>query len=143
MWSWASTSTTTIRDSTSPAMWRMQYPDLKTVQDLAKYPELFPGPGGSLARASSTGASPAGPITEIMEKKVAAYGLDQYYNYFVSGSDAILNTAMTSAWDKQEPIVAYYWEPTWLLGNVRLCAAGGQPLRPGAFTRTASVPARR
>ena len=27
------------------------------------------------------------------------------------GSDAILNTAMTSAWDKQEPIVAYYWEP--------------------------------
>ncbi len=35
---------------------------------------------------------------------------------FVCGSDAILNTAMTSAWDKQEPIVAYYWEPTWLLG---------------------------
>ena len=48
---------------------------------------------------------------------MAAYGLDQYYNYFVSGSDAILNTAMTSAWDKQEPIVAYYWEHM-AVGNV-------------------------
>lgn len=74
------------------------------------------------------GGSPGWEITEIMEKKVAAYGLDQYYNYFVSGSDAILNTAMTSAWDKQEPIVAYYWEPTWLLGMYDFCAVGGQPL---------------
>ena len=23
---------------------------------------------------------------------------------------------MTAAWDREEPIVAYYWEPTWLLG---------------------------
>ena len=51
-----------------------------------------------------------------MEKKVQAYGLDEYYNYFVSGSDAVLSAAMTAAWDREEPIVAYYWEPTWLLG---------------------------
>ncbi|WP_317322238.1 glycine betaine ABC transporter substrate-binding protein [Subdoligranulum variabile] len=92
-----------------------QYPDLKTVKDLAKYPELFPDPEGpqkGIIYGGITGWS----ITEIMGKKVEAYGLDQYYNYFVCGSDAILNTAMTSAWDKQEPIVAYYWEPTWLLG---------------------------
>lgn len=24
---------------------------------------------------------------------------------------------MVSAWDKKAPIVAYYWEPTWLLGK--------------------------
>ena len=45
------------------------------------------------------------------------YGLDQYFDYIESGSDAILNASMVSAWDKKEPIVAYYWEPTWLLGK--------------------------
>ena len=68
-----------------------------------------------------------------MEKKVAAYGLDQYYNYFVSGSDAILNTAMTSAWDKQEPIVAYYWEPTWLLGMYDFVLLEDSPYDPAVY----------
>ena len=52
-----------------------------------------------------------------MKKKVKAYGLDKYYNYVESGSDSVLSGAMTSAWDKKQPIVSYYWEPTWLLGK--------------------------
>ena len=68
-----------------------------------------------------------------MEKKVSAYGLDQYYNYFVSGSDAVLNTAMTSAWDNQEPIVAYYWEPTWLLGKYDFVLLEDDPYNPDTF----------
>ncbi|MDD3230099.1 MAG: ABC transporter substrate-binding protein [Oscillospiraceae bacterium] len=93
-----------------------QYPELKTVQDLAEYAELFPDPEDS-AKGIIYGGVTGWEITEIMAKKVELYGLDAYYNYFESGSDAILSAAMTSAWDKQEPIVAYYWEPTWLLGR--------------------------
>ena len=92
-----------------------QYPDLKTVKDLAKYPQLFPDPEDS-SKGIIYGGITGWEITEIMEKKVQAYGLDEYYNYFVSGSDAVLSAAMTAAWDREEPIVAYYWEPTWLLG---------------------------
>ncbi len=108
------------------------YPDLKTVQDLAKYPELFPDPEDP-SKGIIYGGITGWAITEIMEKKVEAYGLDEYYNYFVSGSDAILNTAMTSAWDKQEPIVAYYWEPTWLLGMYDFVLLEDTPYNPETY----------
>ena len=66
-----------------------EYPDLKTVKDLAKYPELFPDPEDA-SKGIIYGGITGWSITEVMEKKVSAYGLDQYYNYFVSGSDAVL-----------------------------------------------------
>lgn len=68
-----------------------------------------------------------------MRKKVEAYGLDSAYNYFESGSDAVLSAAMTSAWDKQKPIVAYYWEPTWLLGKYDFVLLADAPYDPAAF----------
>jgi ABC-type proline/glycine betaine transport system substrate-binding protein len=58
-----------------------------------------------------------------MKKKLSVYGLDEYFNYFESGSEAILSASMTSAWDKQTAIVAYYWEPTWLLGKYEFCSS--------------------
>lgn len=109
-----------------------EYPDLKTVKDLAKYPELFPDPEDA-SKGIIYGGITGWSITEVMEKKVSAYGLDQYYNYFVSGSDAVLNTAMTSAWDNQEPIVAYYWEPTWLLGKYDFVLLEDDPYNPDTF----------
>lgn len=93
-----------------------EYPDLKTVQDLADYAELFPDPEKP-SMGIIYGGVTGWEITEIMAKKVELYVLDKYFNYFESGSDAILSAAMTSAWDKKQPIVAYYWEPTWLLGK--------------------------
>jgi len=91
-------------------------PGLKSVKDLADYAEYFPDPEDP-SKGIIYGGITGWEITEIMGKKVALYGLDEYYNYFESGSDAILSTSMVSAWDKKEPIVAYYWEPTWLLGK--------------------------
>ncbi len=91
-------------------------PGLKTVKDLADYAGLFPDPEDP-EKAIIYGGIPGWEITEIMEKKIKAYGLDSYYNYVVPGSDAAMSAALTSAWDKKKPIVSYYWEPTWLLGK--------------------------
>ena len=109
-----------------------QYPDLKTVKDLANYAELFPDPEDS-SKGIIYGGITGWSITEIMEKKVTAYGLDEYYNYFVSGSDAVLSAAMTAAWDREEPIVAYYWEPTWLLGKYDFVLLEDDPYNPETF----------
>ena len=109
-----------------------QYPDLKTVRDLAKYPQLFPDPEDP-SKGIIYGGITGWEITEIMEKKVQAYGLDEYYNYFVSGSDAVLSAAMTAAWDRQEPIVAYYWEPTWLLGKYDFVLLEDDPYDPEQY----------
>lgn len=108
------------------------HPDLKTVKDLANYPELFPDPEDS-SKAIIYGGMVGWEITEIMRKKVEAYGLDQYYNYLESGSDAVLNTAMVSAWDRQRPIVAYYWEPTWLLGKYDFVLLEDEPYDPELY----------
>lgn len=94
-------------------------PDLKSVQDLKKYPDIFPDeekPG----KGRIYGAIPGWEINEIMQKKVNFNGLNQTYNYFQPGSDAALAAAFTSAYEKGEPIVGYYWEPTWLTGKYDL-----------------------
>ena len=90
-------------------------PDLKTVEDLKKYASLFPDPE-SPGMGRIFGGLPGWEVTTILEKKVQYYGLDQMYNYVLPGSDAAMSAAFISAWDKGEPLVAYYWEPTWLMG---------------------------
>jgi len=109
-----------------------EYPDLKTVHDLVRYPELFPDPEDS-SKGIIYGGVTGWAITAIMEKKVKNYGLDRFYNYLESGSDAVLSTAMISAWDKREPIVAYYWEPTWLLGKYDFVLLEDDPYDPDGF----------
>ena len=109
-----------------------EYPDLKTVKDLARYPHLFPDPEDP-GRGIIYGGIPGWAVTEIMEKKVDAYGLDESYHYMVPGSNAALDSVITSAWDKHEPFVAYYWEPTWLMGQYDLVLLEDDPYDPAAY----------
>ncbi len=109
-----------------------EYPDLETVRDLAKYPQLFPDPNDS-TKGIIYGGIIGWEITEIMDKKVHEYGLDEHFNYVESGSDAIMNAAMISAWDKKEPIVSYYWEPTWLLGKYEFILLEDDPYDPDLY----------
>lgn len=107
-------------------------PDLKTVADLARYPDLFADPEDP-GRGRIFGGLPGWEVTEIMEKKVAYYGLDASYNYVLPGSDAAMSAAFISAWDRGEPIVAYYWEPTWLLGMYDFVLLGDAPFNPDTY----------
>ncbi|MGI5899996.1 MAG: ABC transporter substrate-binding protein [Christensenellales bacterium] len=90
-------------------------PGLNSVADLKDYAHLFPDPEDR-GMGRIFGGLPGWEVTEITRRKVSYYGLDEMYNYVEPGSDAAMSAAMISAWDKGEPIVAYYWEPTWLLG---------------------------
>jgi glycine betaine/proline transport system permease protein/glycine betaine/proline transport system substrate-binding protein len=55
-------------------------PDLKSVEDLANYSDVFVDPDDpSMGRIY--GAISGWAIDEIMKNKVAYYGLDEYYNY--------------------------------------------------------------
>ncbi|EEG72392.1 glycine betaine ABC transporter substrate-binding protein [[Clostridium] hylemonae] len=109
-----------------PAYVAEKYPDLKNVKDLAKYPELFADPEDP-DKGVIYGGIPGWEATEIMQKKINAYGLDEYYNYVVPGSTPALDSVITSAWDKKEPFVAYYWEPTWLMGKYDLVLLEDSP----------------
>jgi len=92
-------------------------PDLKSVSDLPKYWELFKD--REVPDKGRFYNSPPGWIcTGINEVKMNTYGLGDTFNVFSSGSDAALVTSMVTAYEKGEPWVGYYWEPTWVMGKL-------------------------
>ena len=75
-------------------------PDLKSVFDLPRI-KIF-----SQIEVSSKGVSITAPgwvCTAINEEKIAAYGLDEHFNIFSTGSDTALVTSMVSAYEKERP----------------------------------------
>lgn len=91
-------------------------PDLKSVQDLPKYWEIFKDPEDK-TKGRIYGAIPGWAVDQIMVEKIKNYGLDKQYNVFRPGSDTALATSMVQAVEKGEPWVGYYWEPTWIIGK--------------------------
>lgn len=94
-------------------------PDLKTVEDLKNYSDVFVDPDDT-SKGRIYGAISGWEVDTVMRNKYVYYGLDKFYNYIDPGSDAALSAAISSAYEKGEPIVAYYWEPTWITGKYDL-----------------------
>lgn len=107
-------------------------PDLRTVRDLAKYPQLFRDDENK-NKGRIYGAIPGWAIDEIMYKKYIAYGLNRDFVYFRSGSEAALFTAFMAAYTKGEPIVGYCYEPTWISGKLDMVLLEDAPYSPEAF----------
>ena len=51
-------------------------------------------------------------------RKLHAYGLDETFTNFRPGTGGALAAAIESAILREQPIVFYYWGPTWVLGKV-------------------------
>jgi glycine betaine/proline transport system substrate-binding protein len=90
-------------------------PELRSVFDLPEYTELFQDPedrNKGLLINCITGWQCA----VVNRAKVHAYGLDDYYNTLEPGAAPALDAAIAGAYQRGNPILSYYWEPTWLLG---------------------------
>jgi glycine betaine/proline transport system substrate-binding protein len=91
-------------------------PDLKSVSDLPRYWELFKDPEEP-SKGRIVG-SPAGwKVDEILVEKMKTYSLEANYNYLRPGSDTALAASIAGAYEKGEPWLGYYWEPTWIMGK--------------------------
>jgi len=101
-------------------------PGLRTVKDLADYWQVFEDEEDS-SKGRIYGSPPGWAVDEIMRTKVETYGLDEYYNYFSPGSDTALAAAIVSSYERGEPIVAYYWEPTWVMGMIDMTLLEDEP----------------
>jgi glycine betaine/proline transport system substrate-binding protein len=107
-------------------------PNLKKVADLKEYASLFKDPENP-SKGILYGGIAGWEITEIIHKKYLHYGLDESYNYIEPGTDAATSAVLVSAYDKGEPVVAYYWEPTWLLGKYDFVLLEDEPYDPDLF----------
>lgn len=94
-------------------------PELKSVYDLPKYWNLFKDPEDP-NKGRLVGAPTTWSTNPILTAKMDYYGLNKNYNLFIPGSDPALATAIAGAVEKGQPVLAYYWAPTWLLGKYDL-----------------------
>lgn len=86
-------------------------PDLKTLEDLKKYPDLFEDPEAP-GRGRLIG-SPAGwKADELIREKMTTYELEETINYFNPGSDSALVTSLVKAYESGKTWAGYYWSPT-------------------------------
>ena len=59
--------------------------------------------------------------------------MNENFTYFRPGSQAAMDAAFTSAYDKGEAIAGYYWEPTWLLGKYDFVLLEDAPYDPDTY----------
>ena len=108
-------------------------PELRSVADLARYKDVFKDPE-SPDRGRFLN-SPIGWTSEIVnQQKLKAYGLQDSYVNFRSGSGAALDAEISSAIRRGKPILFYYWSPTPLLGRFKLVQLQEPPFDAEAWT---------
>lgn len=94
-------------------------PDLKTVEDLKKYPEVFPDPEDS-SKGRIVGAPTGWAVNETMTAKYETYGLGETFSYISPGSDSSAVATLVDAYEKGDGWVGYYWSPTWVTAKYDL-----------------------
>lgn len=104
-------------------------PDLKSVEDLPKYWELFKDPEDNkkgIVYVGPTGWASTGLSEEIFDK----FGLGDTFNKGYPGSSAALAASIAGAYAKKEAWVGYYWAPTALLGRLDMIRLKGTEYAP-------------
>lgn len=104
-------------------------PDLKTVEDLKNYADLFPDDEDK-NKGRLYGGIPGWMADEIVYKKYEYYGLDEMYNYTRLGSEATLFASLASAYNLGDAWVGYCYEPTWVSGKLDIVLLDDAPYDP-------------
>jgi len=107
-------------------------PDLKTVEDLKKYPNVFPDEEEP-DKGRIYGSIPGWMADEVLYKKYLYYGLDENFNYVRLGSEATLFASLASAYNLGKPWVGYCYEPTWITGKLDVVRLEDAPYDPELY----------
>lgn len=91
-------------------------PDLKAVSDLPEYKDLFRDPEEP-DKGRFYNCPAAWVCQNVNTKKLQAYGLDDDFTNFPTGSEAAIVAAAEAGALRNKPVLFYYWGPTALLGR--------------------------
>ncbi len=104
-------------------------PDLDSVADLDDYAHLFADPEDPKKGLIYLGVS-GWAVTEVQENFFDEQGLGASYNKSIPGSAAALAATMAAAFDRGEPWIGYWWEPTAIMGRLDMVRLPGTELPP-------------
>lgn len=113
-------------------------PDLRTVEDLKKYPELFEDPEDS-SKGRIINAPSGWEVSEYINKKFETYGLDEKFTNFMPGSDSAIIASLVDAYNKGEGWVGYYWAPTSVTAQYDLTLLEEAPYDQDEWNETAGT----
>lgn len=108
-------------------------PDLKTVFELKNYWEILKDEEEP-SKGRVYGSPPGWKVDQVLRLKMGTWGLNESFNYFSPGSDSALSAAIFAAYEKGEPIAAYYWEPTWVMGMLDMTLLEDTPYSEERWT---------
>lgn len=94
-------------------------PNLESILDLKDYWEVFQDPEDP-DKGRLYGAPSVWAVADHDAHALEVTGLDEYFNQFDTGSNAGLVASITSHIKKGEPIIFFYWAPTWIMGKYDL-----------------------
>ena len=94
-------------------------PGLKSVADLPKYKHLFKDPEDP-SKGRFVNCIAGWSCEVINSVKLRVYGLEEHYTNVRPGSGGALAAAIKGAYLKKQPVLAYYWGPTPLMGQLDL-----------------------
>ncbi|GAK45213.1 substrate-binding region of ABC-type glycine betaine transport system [Tepidicaulis marinus] len=115
-------------------------PGLSHVRDLARYKTLFRDPEEP-AKGRFYNCILGWSCEVLNTAKLRAYGLEDDFTNFRPGTGAALAAAIAGAYERGEPVVAYYWGPTWVLGAFDLMRLEEPPYEPAKWRAFADDPA--
>jgi len=96
------------------------HPDIKTIDDALKHPELFPAPEDSSKGAVFNGPQGWGGTLVTTQLFKAYEGEKAGFVLVDTGSAAGLDGSIAKAYERKEGWMGYYWAPTALLGKYEM-----------------------
>lgn len=114
-------------------------PDLKSVNDLPKYANLFPDPEDPKKGVIYAGVASWAQLKRG-KKMFDDFDLHDRFNIGIAGSDAALAASMVGAYKKNDPWVGYYWAPTAVLGRLDMVMLKGSEYPPANVNILISKP---
>jgi glycine betaine/proline transport system substrate-binding protein len=87
-------------------------PDLQSIEQLPDYWEVFQDEEDPQKGRVYNGIG-GWEATENNEARLQIYGLDEYYNSFLPGSEAALFTSLAREYERGQGWVGYLWTPSW------------------------------
>ncbi|HEY95626.1 MAG TPA: hypothetical protein G4O15_11890 [Dehalococcoidia bacterium] len=95
--------------------WVHEEYNINTVDDMKDHWELFKDPEDP-TKGYFINCMQGWQCADVNDIKMEAYGLKKYYNVITPGTSGAEDAAIVGPAKKHEPIFAYYWAPTAIMG---------------------------
>jgi len=117
-----------------------EHPDIKTIADAFKHPELFPDPEDPSKGAWSAGQQGWGGTIIASQYYKAYKGKEAGFNLVDTGSAAGHDGSLIHAYERKKGWIGYYWDPTSLLGRYQMVRlTSGAPFDEAEWDRCNKV----